>query len=96
LLASREAGQGAGLDGVGLEWPVYDGRRVDKLAGHCAWCSGDYRRSVAGGRYGRAGGQRPRDGASYRLGLEHRHGFQCAAEPNEARGMRGAVRARSA
>jgi hypothetical protein len=38
LLASREAGRGAGLDRVGLEWPDYSGRRVGKLAGRCARC----------------------------------------------------------
>jgi hypothetical protein len=84
------------LDGVGLEWPDYDVRRVGKLAGHCARCSGDYRRSVAGGTVLACGRARPRVGASYSGGFWHERGVERAAESTEAHGVRGAVRARSA
>jgi hypothetical protein len=45
---------------------------------------------------GRAGGARPRDGASYRQGLGHGCRVERTIEPIGARGVRGTVRACSA
>jgi hypothetical protein len=69
------------LDGVGLEWSIYGGRRINNLAGCRARCSGNYQRSVVGGRVWACGRARPRDGASYRRGFEHGRRVERTAEP---------------
>jgi hypothetical protein len=58
-----------------------------------ARCSNNYRRPVASKRYGACGRARPGAGVTYRRGLGH--GVGRAVETTGARGVRGAVRARS-
>jgi hypothetical protein len=96
LLASREAGRGTELDGVGLEWPVYGGRCVGNLMERRAGFSGDYQCSVADGRVWVCRRTRLMVEASYRGGFRHGREVERATELTEASGARGAVRARSA
>jgi hypothetical protein len=84
------------LDGVGLEWLVYGGRLIGNLAGDTrlgVLVTTGVQSSVEG--YGACGRARPRDGASYRRGLEHERGVERPVESTGTRGVRGAVRVRS-